>query len=152
LLQKSNELEVHAVGLEEANIALKVLLKERENERHVLEEKVVCNINELTQRHLEQLAAGNLSQRQRAIVDAIKSSLDDIASPLSRRFIIDSSHLTPGETQVANFIRQGKTTKEIAGLMGVATSTIDFHRLNIRRKLGLTSKKINLESYLKSLL
>ena len=152
LLQKSKELEVYAVGLEEANIALKVLLKERENERHALEEKVVCNINELTQPHLEKLAAGNLNQRQRAIVDAIKSSLDDITSPLSRRFIIESSHLTPVESQVANFIRKGKTTKEIAGFMGVATSTIDFHRLNIRRKLGLTNKKMNLESYLKSLL
>jgi DNA-binding CsgD family transcriptional regulator len=138
--------------LEEANIALKVLLKERENERHALEEKVVCNINELTRPHLEKLAAGNLNQRQQSLLDTIKSSLDDIASPLSRRFIIESSHLTPAESQVANFIRQGKTTKEIADLMRVATSTVDFHRLNIRRRLGLTNKRVNLQSHLKSLL
>ncbi len=152
LLRKSKELEARTVGLEEANIALKVLLKELENERHALEEKVVCNINGLTRPHLEKLAAGNLSQRQRALLDAVNSSLDDIASPLSRRFIIESSHLTPGETQVANLIRQGKTTKEIADLMRVATSTIDFHRLNIRHKFGLTNKRINLQSHLKSLL
>lgn len=152
LLQKSKELETHAVGLEEANIALKVVLKERENERQALEEKIVCNINELTQPHLAKLSAGNLNQRQRAIVNAIKISLDDIASPLNRRFIIESSHLTPAETRVANYIRQGKTTKQIADLMAVATSTIDFHRLNIRRKLGLVNKKTNLESHLKSLL
>lgn len=152
LLQKSKELEAHMVGLKEANIALKVLLKEREDERHALEEKVACNINELTRPHLEKLAAGNLSQPQRAMLDTIKHSLDDIASPLSRRFIIESSHLTPSETRVANFIRQGKTTKEIANLMRVATSTIDFHRLNIRRKLGLTNQRISLQSHLKSLL
>ena len=140
------------VGLEEANIALKVLLNERENERHALEEKVVCNINELTRPHLEKLAAGNLSQRQQSLLDTIKSSLDDIASPLSRRFIIESSQLTPAESQVANFIRQGRTTKEIAALMRVATSTVDFHRLNIRRKLGLAKRRINLQSHLKSLL
>jgi PAS domain-containing protein/DNA-binding NarL/FixJ family response regulator len=152
LLQKSKELEARTVGLEEANIALKVLLKERENDRHVLEEKVVCNINTLTRPHLEKLAAGNLSQRQQTLLDAIKSSLDDITSPLSRRFIMASINLTPAECQVATFIRQGKTTKEIAELMRVANSTIDFHRLNIRCKLGLTNKRINLQSHLKSLL
>ena len=129
-----------------------MLLNERENERHALEEKVVCNINELIRTHLEKLDSGNLSRRQRDQLEAIKSSLEDIASPLSRRFIIDSSHLTPGETQVAHFIRQGKSTKQIADLMGVATSTIDFHRRNIRRKLALTNKQINLQSHLRSLL
>ncbi|WP_419656614.1 transcriptional regulator, PAS domain linked with LysR-type HTH domain [Desulfosarcina variabilis str. Montpellier] len=150
LAQKA--LEAHMIGLKEANIALKVLLKEREDERHALEEKVVCNINELTRPHLEKLAAGHLSQPQSALLDTIKRSIDDIASPLSRRFIIESCHLTPSETRVANFIRQGKTTKEIADSMRVATSTIDFHRLNIRRKLGLTNQRINLQSHLKSLL
>ena len=62
------------------------------------------------------------------------------------------SNLTPGETQVANFIRQGKTTKQIADLIGTATSTIDFHRRNIRRKLGLANKEINLQAYLQSLM
>jgi DNA-binding CsgD family transcriptional regulator/PAS domain-containing protein len=152
LLQKSKALKANLVELEEANIALKVMLKERENERHALREKVACNINELIRPHLEKLAAGNLNQRQQALLDAVKSSLDDIASPLSRRFILESNHLTPVEFQVANFIRQGKTTKEIADVMGVATSTIDFHRLNIRRRLGLTNKGINLQSHLKSLL
>ena len=150
LAQKA--LEAHMIGLKEANIALKVLLKEREDERRALEEKVVCNINELTRPHLEKLAAGHLNQPQRDLLGTIKRSLDDIASPLTRRFIIESSHLTPSETRVANFIRQGKTTKEIADLMCVANSTIDFHRLNIRRKLGLTNQRINLQSHLKSLL
>jgi two-component system CheB/CheR fusion protein len=49
-------------------------------------------------------------------------------------------------------IRQSKPTKEIAGLLGVAAGTVDFHRLNIRRKLGLTNKKMNLTSYLKSII
>ncbi len=152
LQEKSKELEARTLSLEEANIALKVLLKEREGERQALEEKVLCNINELTWPHLEKLAAGKLDQRQQALLNAIKSSLNDITSPLARRFIIASSHLTPAETQVAGYIRQGKTTKQIAGLMSVTTSTVDFHRGNIRRKLRLTNKEINLQSHLKSLL
>ena len=152
LLEKSQELEARSARLEETNTALKVLLKGMENERHELEEKMVSNLNELTRPHLARLAVGRLTQRQRALVEAVINSLDDITSPLSRRFIIAGSKLTPAEVQVANLIRQGKTTKEIAEFMGVAVSTVDFHRLNIRRRLNLTNKQINLQSYLKSLM
>ena len=152
LTEKSVELETHATRLEEANTALRVLLEELKNERRQLEEKMVCNINELTRPHLSRLAAGELSTRQRVLLDAAIASLDNITSPMSRRFIIEGSRLTPAETQVAGLIRQGKSTKEIAELMGVAASTIDFHRLNIRRRLNLTNKRVNLQSYLKSLM
>jgi PAS domain-containing protein/DNA-binding CsgD family transcriptional regulator len=151
LIKKAEELEERSIGLEEANAALKVLLKEVKNERRELEEKVVCNLNDLIRPHLASIASGKLIPRQRILLDTVLRSIDDIASPLSRRFIIDGRHLTPVETQVANLIRQGKTTKEIAGLMGVAKSTIDFHRLNIRRRLNLSNKKLNLQSYLRSL-
>ncbi len=150
LEQKAEELEEHSIGLEEANAALKVLLKEVKNERRELEEKVVCNLDDLIRPHLAVIASGKLSQRQRLLLDTIRRSIDDIASPLSRRFIIDGRHLTPIETQVANLIRQGRTTKQIAELMSVSKSTIDFHRLNIRRRLNLTNKKTNLQSYLRS--
>jgi DNA-binding CsgD family transcriptional regulator len=59
--------------------------------------------------------------------------------------------LSPTEIQVINLIKQGKTTKEIAETMNLATSTIDFHRNNIRGKFGIKNKKINLTSYLSTL-
>ena len=152
LVQKAEELEERSIGLEEANIALKVLLKEVKNERRRLEEKVVCNLDDLIRPNLAEIASGKLSRRQLLLLDSVQRSIDDIASPLSRRFIIDGRHLTKAETQVANLIRQGRTTKEIAEQMGVSKSTVDFHRLNIRRRLNLTNKKTNLQSYLRSLL
>jgi DNA-binding CsgD family transcriptional regulator len=151
LLEKSQELLVRSARLKEANIALRVLLRDRENERNELEERVVCNINELIRPHLQKLFMCNPGKRQQALLNAISRGLDDIASPLSRRFIMESSRLTPLETQVAGLIRQGRTTKEISELLGVAPSTVDFHRLNIRRKLNLTNKRTNLRSYLMSL-
>lgn len=151
LIEKSRELEIHALELEETNTALKVLLKERDNERRRLEEKVASNLNELVRPQLAKLRGDNLSPRQQTLIKAIEQHLDDIASPLSRRFIIEAHRLTPAEIQVADQIRQGKSTKEIAELMGVATSTVDYHRLNIRRKLKLTNQRLNLQSYLRSL-
>lgn len=151
LQEKSQELESRSARLEEANTALKVLLQEREEERHALDERVVCNINELIRPYLSKLSASRLNQHQRALLDAVVNGLDDITSPLSRRFIMESSRLSPVQIKVAGLIRQGRTTKEIADIMGVAVSTIDFHRLNIRRKLHLKDRHINLQSYLKSL-
>jgi DNA-binding CsgD family transcriptional regulator/PAS domain-containing protein len=151
LMEKSRELQIRSTHLEEVNTALQVLIKQYDNERQKLEEKVVSNLNELTRPHLAQLAAGPLSPRQRRLLDTVSRSLDEIAAPMSRRFIIQGSHLTPAETQVAGLIRQGKPTKEIAEIMGVARSTIDYHRLNIRRKLKLTNRSVNLQSYLRSL-
>jgi DNA-binding CsgD family transcriptional regulator len=151
LREKSRELEIRTERLEEANTTLKVLLRERDSERRELEERVASNINELIRPHLSKLCAANLGERRQALANAIGRGLEDITSPLSRRFIMECSHLTPMETQVAGLIRQGRTTKEISDLMGVASSTVDYHRFNIRRKLDLTNKRINLQSYLKSL-
>lgn len=58
---------------------------------------------------------------------------------------------TPTEIQVANLIKEGKRTKEIASFMHISESAIDFHRHNIRKKLESVNKKINLRSYLQSL-
>lgn len=152
LVQKSKELEEHSARLQETNTALKVLLKEYEADHICLEEKFACNINTMVRPLLGELAATSLTPRQRDLIAMINTNLEDVMSPLSRRFILEGTRLTPVEIQVANLIRQGNTTKRVTELMGVATSTIDFHRLNIRRKLNLTNKDVNLQSYLKSLL
>ena len=81
----------------------------------------------------------------------IYSNLNDIVSPLMRSLSARLIKLSPTEIQVINLIKQGKTTKEIAGAMNLATSTIDFHRNNIRGKFGIKNKKINLTSYLATL-
>ncbi|MDA8137585.1 MAG: LuxR C-terminal-related transcriptional regulator [Desulfobacteraceae bacterium] len=152
LREQSQELEMHSTKLVEANGAIKVLLSEREEARLANEERVTCNVNALIRPYLLKLSASKLNQRQRELLDAITRGLDDITSPLSRRFILESCRLSPVEMKVAGLIRHGRTTKEIAGLLGVADSTIDFHRLNLRRKLNLKDRHINLQNYLKSLL
>jgi len=60
--------------------------------------------------------------------------------------------LTPREIQLAYLIKEGKTTKEISELLNLSVRTIDSHRDRIRKKLGLSNRKINLKSYLLSLI
>jgi PAS domain S-box-containing protein len=150
LKQKGIELEAKTIGLEEANTALKVLLKQREDDKVELEEKVLLNVRELVFPYLEKLKMKKLGEKQQAYIGIIESNLNDIVSPfvhgLSSRLI----KLSPTELQVTNLIKQGNTTKEIAEIMNLASSTIDFHRNNIRKKIGIKNKSINLKTYLSS--
>jgi len=57
-------------------------------------------------------------------------------------------NLTPSEIQICNMIKSGLSTKEITSLRGLSDSTLHRHRENIRKKLKLTNKNINLTTYL----
>lgn len=59
--------------------------------------------------------------------------------------------LTSAEIQVAELIRNHKRTKEIAELLNVSESTVVFHRSNIRKKLNIVGKDVNLAGYLRRL-
>lgn len=152
LLERTEELAARSRALEETNTALKILLSEYKAQGSVLEEKVNVNIDELTRPQLAKLREGKLSDRQRSLLEAAMNSLEQITAPMIRRFILEGSRLTPTEVQVAGLIRQGRTSKDIAESMGVAVSTVVYHRLNIRKRLGLANKKVNLQSYLQSLI
>ena len=80
----------------------------------------------------------------------IKSNLNDIISPFGRVLSLSDLKLTPREIQIANLIKEGRTTKEIAKLLRLSDRTITTHRDNIRKKLGLKAKKANLRTYLSS--
>jgi DNA-binding NarL/FixJ family response regulator len=75
----------------------------------------------------------------------------NITSPFFHSLSSNYINLTPKEIQVANLIKDGKTTKEIADIIGVCQGAISLHRDHIRKKMGLNNKKINLNTYLTSL-
>jgi len=56
--------------------------------------------------------------------------------------------LTQSEIQIATMIKQGFTNKEISQTLNCSKRTIDTHRENIRKKLDLSNKKVNLKTFL----
>jgi len=148
LKKREAELEEKTKALEEINTALKVLLKKREEDKAVLEKNVFFNIDKLIMPNLEKLKESGLDIRQKARLDILESNLDDVVSPFLPGMPEKLLTLSPIEIRVTNFVKQGKTTKEIAELFNLSTKTIDFHRDNIRKKLGIKNKKINLRTFL----
>jgi len=46
-------------------------------------------------------------------------------------------HLTPREKQILQLIAEGKSNKEIAGLLDLSVNTVSVHRANIMEALGI---------------
>ena len=151
-LRKSEaDLESRKVALEETNTALKVLLKKREQDREELEERVVANVKELIEPYLDRLKESGLVDRQKVYVEILESNLNDVISPFVHSSFVMNWKLTPAEMKVANLVRFGKSTKEIAEIMNLSPETVSVHRKKIRKKSGITNKKINLRTVLISL-
>jgi PAS domain S-box-containing protein len=151
LLRKERELELKSLNLEESNTALKVLLRQGEKDKTELENKVLTNIKELVMPGIEKLRSCRLDDKQKAYVNILESNLDDIISPFLQKLSSKYMDFTPTEIQVANLVREGKPTKEISELLNISERGIEFHRNNIRMKLGLKNRKTNLRTYLLSL-
>lgn len=145
------ELKAQARSLNEANTALRVLLKHREEDKTELEEKVLSNVEALIMPYVESLKNSRLGATQMAYVSIIKSNLTEIVSPFLQTLSSEYLRFTPREIQVADLIKLGKTTKQIAELLNVSTRAVEFHRGNMRTKLGLKNKKANLRSFLLSI-
>lgn len=151
LRQATEELEAQTHRLEEMNTALKVLIEQREKDKLELEETVLSNVKQLVLVHVEMLKKSRLSAKQSAYLSILESNLKGIISPFVRGLSSKHVDLTPREIQVADMIKIGKTSKEIAELLNLSTRAIEFHRENIRAKLGLKNKPANLRSHLMSL-
>jgi PAS domain S-box-containing protein len=145
------ELQNRGSELEEMNAALKVLLRQREEDKASTEMNIIANMKTFILPYIEKLEAMGLEENRMRTVSMIKSHLNEITSPFTRRISSEYLGFTPAEIQVASMIRDGKCSKEIAKLLNISLNTVHTYRFNIRRKAGLKNNKVNLRSYLQTL-
>lgn len=135
-------------SLEESNIALKVLLEHRNSDQEKLEEKVISQIGSLVTPYLERLKKAGLDNKQRSLIDVIEFNLKEITSRFSGTLYSKTLSLTRREMEIASLIRSSRTNLEISDILNISECAVSFHRQNLRKKLGLLGKKVNLVAYL----
>lgn len=134
--------------LSESNVALNVLLKKREEDREILAEQVLSNTSKLVEPFFDRLSESRLTEQQRMLVDILRTNIKELTSPFASTYSSKLVRLTPAEMQVANMVKQGKRSKEIAEIMHLSPGTVNIHRKNIRKKLDISHQKTNLQTLL----
>ena len=150
LKKRTLDLEIKRKSLQELNTAMRVLLKKREADKAKIETYVLANVKKLIEPYFEKIKKTSLNDQQKGLLRIVESNLNEIISPFTQEVSLKYFNLTPTEIQIAKQIRQGHTTKKIAEVMDVSPRTVETHRKNIRRKIGLEGKKANLRSHLLS--
>lgn len=146
------ELQEQKKELEEKNIALKELLAQIEMEKTQIKKQILFNVE-----HFIFPILGKLKSRPQVntaftkYLHILEKNLSEITSPLSRKIIENKVRLSPKEFEICNFIKSGFSNKQIAEILYISVLTVERHRHNIRKKLGIANQKVNLSTYLQSL-
>jgi PAS domain S-box-containing protein len=151
VIERTRELETKTKRLEEVNTALKVLLNKRQEDKKELEENVLTNVKGLILPYIDKMNKTRLNEQQKTFIDIIETNIEEIVSPFYKQLTLRYCSLTPTELNITNLIKDGNTTKQIAKILNISPKTVDTHRKNIRRKIGIENKKINLRSHLLNL-
>ena len=149
LKMAENKLEAKSIRLEEINTALNILLEKMKESNARVEETMYSNIKAFVTPYLENLKKLKSTEVQKTYIELIETNLSKVSSPLIHSML--QFNLTPMEIEVANLVKVGRSTKDIARILNTSKVAIDIHRYNIRKKFGLNNDKKNLRMFLLSL-
>lgn len=131
--------------LEEINTALNVLLRKRTGDREALGAKIAENVSKLIDPYFEKLKASPMSPWQESLMNVLQENIHQLTSPFLQNMGTNLIKFSPMELQVANLVKAGNSSKEIAELLQIASGTVNIHRRNIRKKIGVNNQKANLQ-------
>jgi DNA-binding CsgD family transcriptional regulator len=136
--------------LQEQEAALAVLLRRGDQAARRVANDVLSNIGmsvtPLIARIKERADAG-----LREDLALLEGRLARVTSPLMRRLSGRHKEFTQREREIAELILEGKSSKEIAEHFCLTVKAVDFHRMNLRRKLNMGSSGQSLQSKLTEL-
>lgn len=136
--------------LEHKHHALRELIEQIEFEKQQIKNQVADNAQKLLKPVLNNLRK-SATTIEKEHLDVLEQGLDDLTAAFSKKMLDQNTGLTSREIEICNLIKQGCTTKEIAELLALSTKTVNTHRNNIRKKMGIRNKKTPLSVYLKTI-
>jgi len=147
LTESESTLREQKFALEQKNITLREMIAQIEMEKKRIQDDIESNVNTIIFPVLEKLKIGKTPLKY---VNLLQYHLGRLTTSYSSK-IKKNPELTPREIEICNMVKGGLPSKDIAGLLNISSETVDKHRKNIRYKLGISNKNINLISFLREL-
>lgn len=138
-------------ALDAKNRVLNAYLLQKGNDKKQVEENIAYNVKKLIMPCIKQLKRNTTDSTEFDSILLLEHLLNEIFSPFTKDISLKFLDLTSREIQIISLIKEGKTSKEISEILYVSDKTVDFHRANIRKKLGLENRKnekVSLRAYL----
>jgi len=138
-------------ALDAKNRVLNACLQQKGNDKKQIEENISYNVKNLIMPCIRKLKRSLNESSDVDSVLLIENLLSEIISPFAKDISTKYLDLTSREIQIISLIKDGKTSKEISEILFVSAKTVDFHRANIRKKLGIRNgkkDKTSLRAYL----
>jgi PAS domain S-box-containing protein len=145
LIESESKLQKQKLALEQKNIALREIIAQIEVEKRKIKKDIETNINIVVSPILKKLAIEKASPKY---VNLLQYHLTKLSSSFGSKIKEINLKLTPREIEICNMIKGGLTSKDISNLLSISFRTVEKHRRNIRQKIGISNKDINLTSFL----
>jgi DNA-binding CsgD family transcriptional regulator len=124
-------------SLKERDAVVEYLLRRSGDAERKLAKVVSANVEVLIVPLISDIKSRCRDPEMRADLELLEERLLSITSPFLQSLSAVSDRLSHRELEVAALIREGKSSKDIADRFGISEKAIDFHRMNLRRKLGI---------------
>jgi two-component system, NarL family, response regulator NreC len=120
------------------NPRIKVILLTMHTEDHLILESLRAGVTGYV---LKTKASGELIQALRAVCRGEMFLTQSISRTIVQAFLLKDDlpekPISDRERQVLQLVAEGKTTKEIAALLGISVKTAESHRSNMMEKLDI---------------
>lgn len=135
------------MAVADMNTALKQVLRNVEEERQELKDELVQQVREEVLPTVERIALEDSPLVRQAYRSALEEKIADMgqAAPESASLF---ARLTPREMDICRLIQQSWQGRAIAEELGISFETLQTHRKNIRRKLGLKGGPLSLFAFM----
>lgn len=150
LKKNEKKLSYQNLMLKERNITMVEITRQLKQEKERIAEQIELNFERLILPLLTKIRNKG-SKVEKIYVDLLAENIRNITGPFGKKLSVERSGLAKKETEICNMIKNGLNSKQIASLLNISQRTVGLHRYNIRKKLGIANKKINLAVYLKTL-
>jgi len=148
---KENEVQEKNRELHDINTTLSIMLKRRDREHSEIRKEIAAKTVE-TVLPLLKKAQTKATGSTKNYMETAQANLLDVFSKHPHDSVLTNAKLAPRELQIVHYIRQNKSSKEMADLLNLSIRTIESYRENIRIKLGIKNKNKNLKKFITSIL